>query len=491
MRMRIKNILALFLIAFQLTSCGGGSGGGSGSEPGTSSGIPEIGTLDPGFGKDNDGDGTPDGWLVHYASDPSTFGDTFRVRDAQMDRSGRIYLTGYYHDFNVAKKRILLLRLDTSGELDSTFGIDYNGDGTKDGYWLGPETETTVGNALALNNVEMFVYVTGYVENSAGVRVMKLWRFDAWTGLPDTSFDSNLISTGDGAFEFPDPDSNGDGLPEGDAEGLDVFLESNGSIFVAGYTTNDRFDTEIAVWRYVSVFGFWGPDTFYANNGIFTYDAGENGKAVSLAQTSDGKLFVGAKARNRVSSNSLTDALILRLTDQGQMDTDFPSTGTGGELALHDIAGGGGGDVLTEIFTLPDDTLLIIGDSANATFSIDGFVVKLSNTSDTWDLDTDFADNGTRLLHASNGVARSLLDLTYLPSENAILLAGKQGLIPERLAIWKLDAQGDVTNESFLQFANSDIYAYPRAFQRSSGQIVIVGERISVTSFGVFAAQFR
>ena len=491
MRIRMKNVLVLFLISIQLTGCGGGSGGDSGSEPSTSSGIAEIGTLDPGFGKDNDGNGTPDGWVVHYASDPSTFGDTFRVRDAQMDRSGRIYLTGYYHDFNAARKRILLMRLDTSGELDTTFGVDYNGDGTQDGYWLGPETETTVGNALALNSNATLVYVTGYFENSAGFRVMQIWRFDATTGLPDTSFDSNLISAGDGAFEFPDPDSNGDGSPEGDAEGLEIFIESNGSFFVAGYTTNDRFDTEIAVWRYVSVLGIWGPDTYYANYGIFTYDAGENGKAVSLTQTSDGKLFVGAKARNRVSSNSLTDALILRLTDQGQIDADFPSTGAGGELALHDIAGGGGGDVLSKIFTLPDDTLLMIGDSANTTFSIDGFVVKLSNTSGTWELDTDFADGGTRLLHARNGIARSLSDLTYLPSKNAILLAGTQGLIPNQLAIWKLDAQGNVSNESFLQFNSSDIYAYPRVFQRSGGQTVIVGERISLTSFGVFAAQFR
>ncbi len=493
MRIHGKTILTLFILIFQLVGCGGSGGSSVGGDDstGTTSGIAEIGSLDPDFGKDNDGDGVRDGWIVHYASDPSTFGNTFRVRDAVLDGSGRIYFTGYFYDFNAARERMLLLRLVASGELDTTFGVDYNSDGVKDGYWLGPETETTVGNALTLNNSATAVYVTGYIENSAGFRDMQIWRFDAATGLPDTSFDSNIISSGDGAFEFSDPDSDGDGSSEGDAEGFDVFVGSSGEIFVAGYTTNDRFGSEVAIWRLVSVFGFWGLDTFYANNGVFTYDAGEDSNAVSLAQTSDGKLFVGVTADNRVSSNSLGDVIILRLDEQGQPDMDFPPTGAGGELVLHDIAGGGGGDVLTEIITLPDDTLLLVGYSANTTISTDGFVSKLTSSSGSWNFDTNFAENGTRLLHASNGTARSIFDMAYLPSENAILLVGKEGLFPEKLAIWKLDGQGDISNESYLQFSSNDFFAFQRVFQRASSQTVIVGERINTTSFGVFAAQLR
>ncbi|NOY39354.1 MAG: hypothetical protein GXO95_03780 [Nitrospirae bacterium] len=164
-------------------------------------------------------DGLPDtsfgiGSIVTYDSGYGDYGYSVTV-----DSNGKILVAGYI--FNGADSDITVLRFNTDGSPDTTFGT--NGVATYDGGYGYSITVDSNGEIL----------VTGYISNG-GVSDMAVLRFNT-DGSPDTTFGTNGVATYD----------SGDGHNAGKS----VTVDSNGKILVAGTIYKNR-DSNMTVWRF-------------------------------------------------------------------------------------------------------------------------------------------------------------------------------------------------------------------------------------------------
>ena len=461
-------------LALALAGCGGGGGGGDGGGGGGGGGTAAVGSLDTTFGADADGDGMPDGWILHAA--PRT-NDIFRPADAVRDSAGRIIVTGSMYDAAMGGDRMALWRLNTDGSLDTSFGGDYDGDGTPDGYWLAPATETTVGKAVTLAGT--YILVAGNVADSAGVRSARVWRHNALDGSLDTTFGATFTTPVKGYIDLADPDSDGDGNPEGDAEGLDIIVDGSGRIVVAGYGTNASFNRNMAVWRLVNVLGFWGLDSLtFGAGGVFQDpgSAGGDEDARAVAEDASGNLVVAGSKYDAAAPGSMHDMAVWRLQADGSLDTsfggDYDGDGTpDGWIVHHDAAGGGAGDFANGMTIASDGDILVAGASASSVAaSMDAVIWRLTPDGA---LDSAF-NGGFRTLRAPNGVIQSAAAVAEGPGGD-ILATGLRGFLVAKVVTWRLDAAGVVAGESVFTFGNpTKGMAGQAVLPRAGGQVTVV-----------------
>ncbi len=162
-----------------------------------------------------------------------------------LDSSGNIYVTGYSFN-NSGNTDMVIWKYTSAGVLDTSFGsggivVDDNAAGG---------SGLDYGSSIALDSSGN-IYVVGYSTNSSGNRDMVIWKYKS-SGVLDTSFDSDGIIT-----------YNGSGSDDGNS----IVLDSNGSIYVTGYSDNSN----MTIWKYTSS-GIL--DTSFDSDGMVKYDSG-------------------------------------------------------------------------------------------------------------------------------------------------------------------------------------------------------------------------
>jgi len=188
----------------------------------------EDGTLDTSFGGNYDGDLINDGYFKH---DGATTNNSYDgASEVLVDAAGSIIVVGSSFN-NTSNYNMVLWKLDSSGTLDTSFGGDYNSNGTKDGFvrYSSSNTIDEVGTSLKIDGNDKIV-VVGYQFNN-----FASWRYHS-DGSLDTTFGTNgvsILST----------------KPFG-GRARDMLLDSNGRIVVTGSVyIGGTSGHDLAVWR--------------------------------------------------------------------------------------------------------------------------------------------------------------------------------------------------------------------------------------------------
>lgn len=170
-----------------------------------------------------------------------------------VDASGRIVVTG---DMVVTGNRndMALWRYTSAGVLDTTFGGDYDSNGTPDGYvthdgaGLISTNDFDYGMDLAIDGAGNLLVAGSSMASHAGVvkADTAVWRYTD-RGVLDTTFGDDMNpadSTPDGFFTHHGA-SGGNNLDQGKA----LVIDSQGFVLVAGESVNATGNSDLAVWR--------------------------------------------------------------------------------------------------------------------------------------------------------------------------------------------------------------------------------------------------
>jgi uncharacterized delta-60 repeat protein len=198
---------------------------------------------------------------------------------------------------NGLNRDLMVVRVTASGAQDTSF--------SSDGIAIIDRGGNEAGNAVAVEQLTGSIFVAGTGSNDLDTDLMVV-KLTA-SGVPDGSF-------------------NGDGIRiidrGGDDSGNAVVLQTNGKIVVTGSSSNG-VDLDLIVMRLDSIIG--ALDATFSTNGIAVFggtaDGDDSGNAVAV-QT-DGKVIV-AGAR---SGNLNSDIMVLRYTSAGVLDTTFSTDG--------------------------------------------------------------------------------------------------------------------------------------------------------------------
>ena len=234
-----------------------------------------------------------------------------------------------------------VIRLTTSGSLDSTFGT--NGIVTI-GFGFGSDYAT--GLAIASDGD---IVAVGYGSNGSNFDFAVARLTSA--GVLDTAFDS------DGKVLVP----VGSGADYGHA----VAIASDGDILVAG-TSHNGSDDDVAVVRLTSAGAL---DTAFDSDGKVTVAIGSgDDEARGIALLADGGIVIAGESGN----GSNDDIAVVRLTSAGALDTTFSGDGKA------TVAVGSGADVGHSVAISASSQVVVAGTSAGG--DDDVAVVVLTGT---------------------------------------------------------------------------------------------------------------
>lgn len=278
-----------------------------------------------------------------------------RAYAAVMQNDGKLLLAGYITNTN---NDIQLLRLTTAGVLDTTFDTD-------------GRVSTTVGSAADVARA-MVVQPDGAIlvagsASMSGADDFALVRYTT-AGSLDITFDTDgKVTT---AFGTSTDAANA------------LVLQPDGKILAAGSAVISG-SPDFAIARYTSTGAL---DTTFDTDGkaTFTMGAGSD-TANAMRLQSTGKIILGGDAAG--------DFGLLRLNSNGSLDTSFGSNGR------TTTAVGTGIDICYGIAVQPDDRIIAVGSTRNAT---DTDIAILRYTADG-QLDTTFGNAGKIIVAPGSG----------------------------------------------------------------------------------------
>ncbi len=220
--------------------------------------------------------------------------------------------------------------IPAKGELDKSFGeggvvVDHNAAGGN-GYDEGKSIYVDSNGKI---------YVTGYSLKSGGFYGididMVIWRYNS-DGTLDKTF-------GSGGIVVANVAAKGNLISDID-EGNSIYVDSNGKIYVTGYSLKANMFKSIVVmviWRYNEEGKL---DKTFGEGGIVVHDNAAGGKGPDEGKS----IYVDNKGRIYVTGSSQNardyDMVIWRYNEEGKLDKTF---GEGG-IVVHDNAAGGKGD---------------------------------------------------------------------------------------------------------------------------------------------------
>jgi uncharacterized delta-60 repeat protein len=233
---------------------------------------------------------------------------------------------------------IILIRLNSNGTLDNTFGI--GGTVTYNGPSNGVDWIPENGNSLALQPDGKIV-VVGSSLNWINWDVLVL-RFNS-NGTLDNTFGT------EGAVTYNSP-ANSDDFGNG------VALQGDGKVVVVGERFSWSSYWDALLLRYNSNGTL---DTTFGTGGAVTYNGPSNDDdyAYGVALQKDGKIVV--VGGSYYSWTSLGDALVLRYNSNGTLDTNF---GTGGVVTYN---GPTNGDDCAAGLVLQKNRIIVVGCTYN------------------------------------------------------------------------------------------------------------------------------
>lgn len=250
-----------------------------------------------------------------------------------IDNEGRIVVAGSTTDYN--DYRILLMRLNTNGSLDTSFG-DAGVVVENVSPALGYFENFAYGIALDANN-NILVSGSSYNENYI-LRPVVL-RYTEGGDL-DTGFGENGVASGPA----------GEGASCFNA----VLVQPDGKIVAAGYYGYTVFVTGLMVARFNENGTL---DTSFSDDGYLQHSyAGSDDKAYNAVFTEDGDILITGMT---ISSTVDYSGLVMKVTGEGDIDTSFGDNG----VALADV---GTFDFADDLAVLNDGTVLVAGSGGSS-----------------------------------------------------------------------------------------------------------------------------
>ena len=218
--------------------------------------------------------------------------------------------------------------------------------------------------------------------------------------------------------------------------GKSIVLDSNGNIYVTGYSGNSSNNDDMVIWKYDSDGNL---DTSFGTNGIVVHNGAAGGNSAdggnSIALDSNENIYVTGYSSN--GSNS--DMVIWKYDSDGNLDTSFGTNG----IVVHDNAAGGNASDEGYSITLDSNgNVYVTGYSSNGSNS-DMVIWKYDSTGS---LDSSFGTNGI-VVHdsAAGGNHYDQGSSITLDSGGNIYVTGySYNATNQDMVIWKYDSTGSL-----------------------------------------------
>ncbi len=337
-------------------------------------------------------------------------GDRAYALAVAIQSDGKIVAVG----FTYATTDFVLVRYNTNGSLDTTFGT---GGIVRTSFAAYPGKDAALSD-IAIQSDGKIVAVGGIYDYNEYESSFALVRYNT-NGSPDTSFgtggmvttqfdssengassvaiqsDGKIVAAGSsGNSRFALARYNTDGSLDstfgiggkvvtsigGNTAGAsDIAIQSDGKIVAAGISYSSGNSYKFALARYNTNGSL---DTTFGTGGIVVTLVGESGYAEAVAIQSNGKIVVAGDSR----IGNINNFALARYNTDGSLDTSF---GTGGKI-LTPIGSGGAG--ARSVAIQPNGRIVAAGYSRNGTTNDFALVRYLgdSNTSRTqFDFDGD------------------------------------------------------------------------------------------------------
>ena len=168
--------------------------------------------------------------------------------------------------------------------------------------------------------------------------------------------------TVDRSFNFPNGFVLFNSAAHNKDRGVDVAIQDDGKIVVLGYSNNSR-NEDVLLARYNSD---GSPDKSFGTGGFVLYDGGGNDRGLGLVLQDDGKIL----ATGFTYAGRQRDVLLLRYDVNGTLDTMF---GTGGAVTYS--SPDSATDIGFGVAAQPDGGIIVVGETANRT-SQDALVLR-------------------------------------------------------------------------------------------------------------------
>lgn len=365
---------------------------------GGSNSTPASGSLDKSFG-DN-------GKVIHG----KTSND--QINDIISNSDGTIYACGTISNDS------FLSKYSENGDLISSFGTD----GIAFSHI--PKFDTCKAIAKDSNNN---IYAVGYFIDSSNKRKGYVLKYNHIGGIVYS-------------LNFPQ-----------DSFLNAVAIQKDGKILVAGQKQQKaylfRFDSSGAT------------DTAFGTNGEVAIGSGYNGDEIrDIAIDSYGRIIIAGK---RVAGVNNENAVVARLTKNGQLDTTFGTNG----VAIYD--GPSHKADRAEAVKIDSSGKIVVTGYSDEKMAL----AKFNNDGS---LDTSFASNG--LFIYSNGVNSAGIDLTIDANDNILVT----GSVPvTQMALWRFDTTGKLdtsfNNTGIATFTNGYNWDVGRAIALDKDYKILVG----------------
>lgn len=322
-----------------------------------------------------------DGTLDTTFSGDGIFASPFDADDLDvpgaltLQSDGKILVVGSVVDDQVGG--FFILRLNSDGSLDTTFGLGgivrISVNGASNGISISVQPD---GKILAAG--------TAFSPEDDFFLVLRLNS----NGSLDTSFgNSGSARVSFGFIDFFE----------------DMALQTDGRIILMGNGDVSSSNPYVAMARFTSN-GTLDP-TFGGDGTVTTQGIGLSG--TSMALQTDGKLLVGGESQG--------DFAVLRLNTNGSFDTSFDNDG----LAVTSF--GPTSDMVNDLVALPDNKIVAVGETAIGQTLLD-LDVAIARFNSNGSIDTTFGTGGKVVTRIGTG--SDLMNAVAIQTDGKILAAG-------------------------------------------------------------------
>jgi len=384
------------------------------------------GSFDAGFGAGED-DGTSAGVVNISLGEGNDFGTAVA---AQAD--GKLVVAGYHEDG--ASTNMVVLRVNTDGTLDQTFGT--TNDGTENGIVnisLGEGNDIARDIAVQADGKIVIAGDSVVADGSSNIIVARLNA----DGSVDESFGQSEDGTPNGFVATS--------LGNGDDKANALVLQADGKIVVAGNRVAEDGSSNILVARYDAAgipdasFGAAGDDG--TPEGFVNLSLGDgNDVARDVALQADGKIAVVGDSAAADGSNNF---VLARLNADGTPDEAFGVSEDGTPNGFVSTSLGEGNDFATGLAVQADGKLVVAGyhqegESTN---------IAVARYTATGELDQSFgqADDGTEngIVNISLGDGDDVANAVALQGDKLIVVAGTTAAADasKNIAVLRLTAE--------------------------------------------------
>ncbi|HYV95726.1 MAG TPA: T9SS type A sorting domain-containing protein [Chitinophagales bacterium] len=424
------------------------------------------------------------------------FGNCVKAHAIAMGADGKIVVAGSYRtDSTTYRKNLILLRYNSEGGLDNTFGSD--GIVTAD---LGDIEE---GNAVLVQHDGKIV-VVGSTDNWTNYYNVILVRYTE-DGLLDSTFDSDgiaevslaneddramgaalqadgkIVVVGSISFNVNHLDYfisrfNGNGSLDSlfgsngfvqvdydneNQEGESITIQADGKILAGGYS-NQSMVANFMIARFTSQ-GI--PDSTFGINGKSLTDLGGDDRAYSMTVQPDGKIL----QNGYTFANYTTDVSLMRYNSDGTPDYSFGTSG----IVITDVSGF---EDYSRSIALQTDGKILLSGSSRFNTSTD-FTLLRYNTDGT--TDSTFDEDGIVITNFGGASANAFASV--LQQNQKIILAGASDL-SIALAQYQLDVATGMVDFSVIQ-GSELIYPNPVTTQAVLEYKVMQDEAITINMY--------